>query len=112
MTFLLHKGGTRRGMMPMPMHYYDAEADFPLTNPSGWKRGRPRLVYQDYLRLSEIKTHFTRLNINKGFCPPLVLRKFGNLKGILGGIFFYLLQKATGVGTIIIQPIRVEYFDQ
>ena len=64
MTFLLHKGGTRRGMMPMSMHYYDAEADFPLTNPSGWRRGRPRL---DYQRLSEINTHSTTLNINKGF---------------------------------------------
>ena len=42
MTFLLHKGGTRRGMMPMTMHYYDAEAYFRLTNQSG------RLDYQDY----------------------------------------------------------------
>ena len=58
-TFLLHKGGTRRWMMPMPMHYYDAEADFRLTNHHGWRRGRPRLDYQDYQ--SEIKTHFTTL---------------------------------------------------
>ena len=37
-------------MMPMPMHYYDAEAeaDFRLTNHRGWRRGRPRLDYQDY----------------------------------------------------------------
>ena len=55
MTFLLHKGGTRRGMMPMSMHYDDAEADFPLTNPRG------RQDYQDYQ--GEIKTHSTTLNI-------------------------------------------------
>ena len=56
-------------MMPMPMHYYDAEADFRLTNHRGWRRGRPRLDYQDYqnLRYSEIKTHSTTLNIKKGF---------------------------------------------
>ena len=55
MTFLLHKGGTRRGMMPMSMHYDDAEAYFRLTNQSG------RQDYQDYQ--GEIKTHSTTLNI-------------------------------------------------
>ena len=38
-------------MMPMSMHYDDAEADFPLTNPRG------RLDYQDYRKKKKPDHH-------------------------------------------------------